>query len=84
MAVTNFALLFWPLQDRNVATFSLIIFNILALKFLYYCSAPRKNCSKAVENTVEGLLFSLESLVDKTNNTEKYIAVVTSVVEKLS
>ena len=59
MAIMNFALLFW--------TFVLIIFNILAIKFLYCCFAPGKNCSEVVENTLEGFLFSFESLMDKTN-----------------
>ena len=43
----------------NLAIFSLLIFNVLALKFLYSCFAPKENCTEAVENTLEGLIFSL-------------------------
>ena len=64
MAIMNFAILFWPLQElsrdiANLAIFSLLIFNVLALKFLYSCFAPKENCTEAVENTLDGLIFSL-------------------------
>ena len=64
MAIMNFAILFWPLQElsrdiANLAIFSLLIFNVLALKFLYSCFAPKENCTEAVENTLGGLIFSL-------------------------
>ena len=64
MAIMNFAILFWPLQElrrdiAHLAIFFLLIFNVLALKFLYSCFAPKKNCTEAVENTLEGLIFSL-------------------------
>ena len=64
MAIMNFAILFWPLQElsrdiANLAIFSLLIFNVLALKFLYSCFAPKENCTEAEENTLEGLIFSL-------------------------
>ena len=66
MAIMNFAILFWPLQElsrdiANLAIFSLLIFNVLALKFLYSCFAPKENCTEAVENTLDGLI----SLMDK-------------------
>ena len=64
MAIMNFAILFWPLQElsrdiANLAIFFLLIFNVLALKFLYSCFAPKENRTEAVENTLEGLIFSL-------------------------
>ena len=43
----------------SLAIFFLLIFNVLALKFLYSCFAPKENCTEAVENTLEGLIFSL-------------------------
>ena len=64
MAIMNFAILFWPLQElsrdiASLAIFFLLIFNVLALKFLYSCFAPKENCTEAEENTLEGLIFSL-------------------------
>lgn len=64
MAIMNFAILFWPLQElsrdiASLAIFFLLIFNVLALKFLYSCFAPKENCTEAVEITLDGLIFSL-------------------------
>ena len=64
MAIMNFAILFWPLQElsrdiASLAIFFLLIFNVLALKFLYSCFAPKENCTEAEENTLGGLIFSL-------------------------
>ena len=64
MAIMNFAILFWPLQElsrdiANLAIFFLLIFNVLALNCLYSCFAPKENHTEAVENTLEGLIFSL-------------------------
>ena len=63
-AIMNFAILFWPLQElsrdiAHLAIFFLLIFNVLALKFLYSCFAPKENRTEVVENTLEGLIFSL-------------------------
>ena len=64
MAIMNFAILFWPLQElrrdiAHLAIFFLLIFNVLALNFLYSCFAPKENHTEAVENTLEGLISSL-------------------------
>ena len=64
MAIMNFAILFWPLQElrrdiAHLAIFFLLIFNVLALKFLYSCFAPKESCTEAEENTLEWLIFSL-------------------------
>ena len=64
MAIMNFAILFWPLQElrrdiAHLAIFLLLIFNIRALNFLYSCFAPKENRTEVVENTLEGSIFSL-------------------------
>ena len=64
MAIMNFAILFWPLQElrrdiAHLAIFLLLIFNVRALNFLYSCFAPKENRTEVVENTLEGSIFSL-------------------------
>ena len=69
MAIMNFAILFWPLQElsrdiASLAIFFLLIFNVLAPKFLYSCFAPKEDCTEAVENTLGGLIFSLDKATE--------------------
>ena len=69
MTIMNFAILFWPLQElsrdiASLAIFFLLIFNVLALTFLYSCFAPKEDCTEAEENTLGGLIFSLHKATE--------------------
>ena len=68
MTIMNFAILFWPLQElsRDIASLAifLLIFNVLALTFLYSCFAPKEDCTEAEENTPGGLIFSLHKATE--------------------
>ena len=74
MAIMNFAILFWPLQELSPDIANLLIFNVLALKFLYSCFAPKENCTEAVENTLEGLIFSLMDKVTENISLESLLS----------